>query len=182
MNFCEVYIEHAFLNNETLTYATGGLPVVFGMRVLVEIKGREVIGFVVEVHDRQPLKFDALPIKGLLDQESIINNELYELAQWMSYNTVSPMIQCLQTILPNQLRPTSSSKDAKLIRYVRKTGFLGKLTPKQKELIDQIEDSMTYSQARSIYSNVKKLVDTNVLEEFLMEAVHEPLESRILIY
>ena len=175
MNFCEVYIEHAFLNNETLTYATGGLPVVFGMRVLVEIKGREVIGFVVEVHDRQPLKFDVLPIKGLLDQESIINNELYELAQWMSYNTVSPMIQCLQTILPNQLRPTSSSKDAKLIRYVRKTGFFGKLTPKQKELVDQIEDSMTYSQARAIYSNVKKLVDTNVLEEFLMEAVHEPL-------
>lgn len=173
MNFCEVYIEHAFLNNETLTYHTAGFAVSFGMRVLVEVRGRELIGFVVDVHDQEPLDFKVSSIKSVLDEHSIINEELYQIAQWMSYHTVSPMIKCLQTILPNQLRPTSSSQDAKLIRYVRKTGFIGKPTKLQKELLDQMDDVMTYTQARSIYSGIRKLIDNHVLEEFYQEAIHE---------
>lgn len=170
--YCDVYIEQAFLNNNLLTYSTGSFDVFFGMRVSIKVRGRDMIGFVQQVHNTKPVGFEAVEIDGVIDEESIINQELYDVATWMSYHTVSPMIKCLQAILPNQLRPAASSKEAKLIRYVRKTGFYGKLTPKQKELVDLIDESMEYSEARKIYSNVKRLVDLSVLEEFYQEATH----------
>ena len=45
----DVTLFYMVWNNETLTYSTEGHAVSFGMRVLVEVRGRELIGFVVDV-------------------------------------------------------------------------------------------------------------------------------------
>ena len=115
--YVDVLIEHAFLGNQTLTYSINH-TISPGVRVSIPLNGKEIVGFVMNVHDKKPEGFDVKEVIEVIDHQSVINEELHQLAPWMAWNTVSPLIRCLQTILPNKLTPKSSSQDAKLERIV----------------------------------------------------------------
>ena len=102
MLFLEIYIEEKFLGNQTLTYHDNGFVVQKGMRVSVRVQGRPLTGFVKRVYEPVSLAFEVMGIEGVIDTVPVINEELEALAQWISYQTITPIIRCYQTILPNK--------------------------------------------------------------------------------
>ncbi|WP_240920446.1 primosomal protein N' [Erysipelothrix sp. HDW6A] len=173
--YCEVYIENSFLGNKTLTYDVGGFSVARGMRVSVSLRNREIIGFVASVHNNKPEDFEAMPILSVLDDTPILNEELWLCADWLAYRTVSPIIRCLQTILPNKLKPQTSSKKAKKERIIVRTDLtLHHPTAHQERFLDHFKqgDSMTVKEAVKLYSGFRTLIDKGLFD----------LEDREVVY
>lgn len=178
--YCDVYIEEGFLNNQTLTYACGDFDVSFGKRVLVNVRNRKMTAFVSKVYPAKELDFKVDSILGLIDQEAILNSELFSLAQWMSYRTLSPLIRCLQTILPNKLKPRSNRASIQMERFVKKSDLKGyKLTKRQEVFMNSFDDVITYTQARKEYSGVRTLIDKGVLIEFELEKSYKALNYQV---
>ncbi len=75
-----------------------------GMRVKVPFGRRSVTGFVIGISDSTNFKGKLKPISSLVDLYPVINEELLELADWMSRDTFSFKISCLQTMLPGGMR------------------------------------------------------------------------------
>ena len=174
MRVCDVYIEERFLQNRTLSYRCDGFVVAKGMRVLINMNGRMMIGFVNRVYEAKTsdFEFELKLINGVLDEDSIINKELFELAQYMSHQTVSPLISCLQTILPNKLKPRSSSQTPKMetiLKFKEDTGV--ELTKKQQAFLDKFKsyDEITLKEARSFYNDYMKLVEYGYFERITRE-------------
>ncbi|UPU39824.1 hypothetical protein MX850_03660 [Erysipelothrix sp. Poltava] len=104
MKYLEVYIEESFLNNQTLTYSDNGFDVSPGVRVMVRVRNRLMVAFVHSVKEPYETTYTVAPIDSVLDEVPILNQELDDLALWMSYEYMTPMIRCLQTILPNKAK------------------------------------------------------------------------------
>lgn len=178
--YVDVLIEHSFLGNQTLTYSINQ-TISPGVRVSIPLNGKEIVGFVMNVHDKKPEGFDVKEVIEVIDDQSVINEELHQLAPWMAWNTVSPLIRCLQTILPNKLTPKSSSQDAKLERIV----VLGdnhdytSLTPKQKSFIETLSklEYLSLKDALKHYSGYRKLSETKHIEIVAREVRYQ--ESNI---
>lgn len=175
--FADVLIEHAFLGNQTLTYSTGSLKVGVGERVMIPLREREIMGFVVRVHQEEPSDFEVQTIIERVDGAPILNEELQQLSEWLSYYTVSPKIRCLQTILPNKLSPKSTSKSAKIIKMITRTNknLDTSLTSKQLIFLKMFEEMkmMTLKDASKTYSGFQKLVEKGYLERIDMEAFYQ---------
>ncbi len=91
---------------EPLTYAIppslqDGLKI--GMRVLVPLGNRKVIGVVVDFLSETPLK-EVREILDILDEEPILDASLLQLNHWISKYYLSPIGEVLATILPSSLR------------------------------------------------------------------------------
>ncbi|QIK70231.1 primosomal protein N' [Erysipelothrix sp. HDW6C] len=165
--YLDVYIEDSFLGNQALTYDAHDFFVQPGTRVRITIRNRDIIGFVHRVYPREDKGFKVLPIQGVIDEAPILNEELFALAEWMRYRTVSPIIRCLQTILPNKLKPQSSAKAAKMERIVRRTDVdTVALTTRQQAFVDLfvIDQEMGVKEAQSIYSGFRTLVSKGYFE------------------
>lgn len=180
--YCEVYIEDSFLGNKTLTYNVGDFCVEKGMRVSVSLRGRSIIGFVSSVHNNRPESFEAIGIQSVLDATPILNEELWECASFLSETTISPIIRCLQTILPNKLKPRSSSKKAKTERVIIRTDAIAyKLTPLQESFLDlfRVGDVMSVKEATNHYSGFRRLIDNGLfdLEDREVSYFEKPIES-----
>ncbi len=84
-----------------------------GMRVKVPFGYREILGFVVGMHDdisNQELK----PISDILDITPSLTSELLNLAEKMSKETSSFLINCIQAMLPAAIKAKYEKKLIKL--------------------------------------------------------------------
>lgn len=179
MKFCDVLIEDKFLFQDALTYKSTNKNLKVGMRVEIKVRNRDRVGFVVKMYDPIELDFTVNEINKVVDDEAILNDELMELAHKMAYHYISPTISCFQTILPNKLKPRSSAKPIKMtrmLRYVKDSK--DKLTPLQSDTMKVIKElgSITYTQARSMYSGVRSLIDKGLLAEYEIESMYEKQE------
>ena len=122
---------------------------------------------------KDELGFELLPVIDIVDESPIINDELYNLAIWLSKTTISPFITCLNTMLPKALKTSKSLVSPKYLHKIRKTGINADLTVKQNEVLKQLNDGMLISNARKINSPIiKKLLDKHVIEEYEQEVVY----------
>lgn len=122
---------------------------------------------------KDELGFELLPVIDIVDESPIINDELYNLAIWLSKTTISPFITCLNTMLPKALKTSKSLVGPKYLHKIRKTGINADLTVKQNEVLNQLNDGMLISDARKINSPIiKKLLDKHVIEEYEQEVVY----------
>ncbi len=179
MQYCDVLIEESFLHNQKLTYSCQGFEVSLGTRIWVNVRNRRMVGFVVAVYEADPMDFDfdIKPVQAVIDAAPILNDELFQLAEKMSYQTVSPLIRCLQAILPNKLRPkktTTKPKTIKGLRFVGDQDFV--LTSKQKEFVEafKMHDFVSIKEAQAVYSGFRKLIELGVFESVLKEVRYEP--------
>ena len=180
MRFCDVLIEESFLNNQTLTYSCQDFDVVVGSRVWVKVRNRDMMAFVDAVYEANlsDFKFDINPIESTVDDAPIINQELYALSKYMSKMTVTPLVRCLQTVLPNKLRPQSSATKPKMekgIQFVALDQL--KVTQKQQAFIDTFKDKefVRISEARAMYTGFRKLVERGVFRDVSREVRYEPV-------
>lgn len=182
MFLIEVLIERkVFSLNRPFTYASD-FDIEKGKRVLVSFHNSKVVGFVInskfteytieELYKQNGVKL--LQIEDILDKSPIINDELFALAEHLSMRYVTPLITCLQTILPPSLKPKSSSFNAPKIKYdvfVRciPDANIPKLTKKQMEVYYEI--SKYDKVLKNSFSSpiVKKLLEYEIIEEIKEE-------------
>ncbi|HPW52851.1 MAG TPA: primosomal protein N' [Erysipelotrichaceae bacterium] len=122
-----IYIEHPIMQlNTTFSYFyQEKRRIERGMRVKVDFNGQKIVGFVdstfevdnLQQHQRQ-LGYQLKPVEEVIDEEPIINDELYSLGLWMSRQTISPVISCFQSMLPSTLKPVSRARKAVLENWV----------------------------------------------------------------
>lgn len=176
MYCCDVYIEETFLNNQKLTYRCTDATQI-GTRVWVWLRGRKMVAFVVDKYpyDAKDYDFELHHIGDAIDESPIINEELHELAQHLSYSTLTPIIKCLQTILPNKLRPKTTSKKIKTERILKLVNENLPLTSKQQAFVDAFRDTpeIPIKEARNFYSNYRVLIEKGVYVEIEQEVVYQ---------
>ena len=80
-----------------------------GMRVAVPLRGKIQKGYVLEVKG-QPSFLRVLPIKDLISDEEVINEELFDLALWMARYYCSSLSQIFKVMLPGIIRKDTKHK------------------------------------------------------------------------
>lgn len=121
MNIVECYIEHnASAIDQTYTYQFFNEPIQVGMRIQVNFAHRNCVAFVVHVeyHTTRTFHYEIKPILNVLDEKPILSQEGIELAYWLAKTTISPMISCLQAMLPSKLKPKSHQSSIKKEKWV----------------------------------------------------------------
>ncbi|MBP5251055.1 MAG: primosomal protein N' [Treponema sp.] len=84
----------------------------FGRRVEVKFGNRKLSGFVVKLHKEFPLEYK-VPLakvrKALryIDEKNLLTKELYSIAKWMSSYYLSPIGECIFSMIPSGRRETS---------------------------------------------------------------------------
>ncbi len=116
----------------------------------------------------------------MIDSEPVLSDELFELAFWLSRTTVSPLISCLNAMLPKTLKTDKNIKNPKMIRRIRKNAGEFDLTEKQRKVFEQLTDDMTLTDANRISTGiVKKLLEKGAISEYASEAeyVNRPISK-----
>lgn len=92
------------------TYFYDKEEVKFGVRVIVPFGKREMTGFVVSIDDNKPEgDFEIKSIKRVVDKEPVFNQELYDLAKWMSTMYLSSVGENLSMMIPSGRRESEVS-------------------------------------------------------------------------
>ncbi|MCI5723770.1 MAG: primosomal protein N' [Erysipelotrichaceae bacterium] len=183
MKIVECWLEHPVRRlDQTYSYLYDG-AIEVGSRITIPLLNRKVTGFVesyVETDESKEeiekrLGYRLRYILECKDQESLITDELHDLAFWMKENTLSTTISCFQTMLPSKLKPVSNDKKVVKEKWVKVTDHEVTLTPKQLEAFLYARDHqpITYTAFRKLYpSHAHTLITKNaiVLEEKDREA------------
>lgn len=179
MKIAHVFVEHPIYHlDHTFTYLCDGFSLQRGVRVQVPFGGTSIIGFVTEVEELSEEQVQAFGYKiksiiALIDEEPLINEELFSLAHWMAKTYVVPVISCIQCMLPAKLKPKSSHGTIKMEAYVRYVKEVDGLTSKQKQALQGLQEQqvMTRASFYAIYKTPgKKLIELGCAEVFEKEA------------
>ncbi|MBN2393045.1 MAG: primosomal protein N' [Anaerolineae bacterium] len=76
-----------------------------GMLVLVPLREMVLPGIVLALTNA-PAVPKTRPIQGVLYPDPVLDADMLDLAQWISHETLSPLHQCVKTMLPPGLRAT----------------------------------------------------------------------------
>ena len=118
--------------------------------------------------------YKILPIIKVLDEEPVISQELFDLAVWLSKVTVSPLISCLNTMLPKTLKTSKNLVKPKYISKFKINKGTFDLTNKQKEIYDQLYDGILCKDARKLSTSIiNKLIEKGAIEEYSEESSYE---------
>lgn len=119
--------------------------------------------------------FKIQPIIKVLDEEPIISQEQFNLAFWLSKTTVSPLISCLNSMLPKTLKTSKTTSGPKMVRKIRKNNGEFKLTSKQTDIYNQIYNGMLAADARKLSTSIiSKLIEKGAITEFEQECEYKP--------
>ncbi|MDO4940218.1 MAG: primosomal protein N' [Erysipelotrichaceae bacterium] len=188
MYLVEVYVTNASLNvNYPFTYYADKQILKF-VRVKVSFHNKKTGAIVSnciyssknyeELCDEKGYKL--LPILEVLDDEPIISQELFDLAFWLSKTTISPLISCLNCMLPKVLKTKDLDSNIKMIRRFHKLEGNFDLTSKQKEVYDKLFDGIESSIARKMsVSIINSLIKKGAIEEYYEEAEYQEDKSDI---
>ncbi len=153
MKVAKIYIEYEHMAlNQSYLYTCEYLNIERGMRVIVNFANKDIVGFVEEVMEMNPQELESMSytiksVVSLLDKESLLNDELLELANYMSKKTVAPYISCLSAMLPSKLKPRSSAKPIKKEVWVVFKQERQVKTKKQSEAMEYIQQMRELSRA-----------------------------------
>lgn len=121
---------------------------------------------------KSELGYTPLEIVEVIDEEPVMSEELFNLAIWLSKTTVSPLISCLNSMLPKALKTSRNLSSPKMISRFHKHEGDFSFTKRQKEIYDQLCEGMESAQARRLsVSIIKKLIEMNAISEYEEEAV-----------
>jgi len=131
--------------NKTFTYALKeGDNACRGVRVEVPLGSQSVTGFVDSVEESdlslqqysEKAGYQIREVIRVIDDEPILNEELYQLGLWMGHQTVSPNIACFQSMLPSKMKPRSNRKQSVVEYYVHLIDETRATSEKQKQAVE----------------------------------------------
>jgi len=125
--------------------------------------------------------FKLSPILDVIDDETIFSDELFDLALWLSKTTLSPVVSCINAMLPKVLKTSRKIKDPKTLDRIKRLPFNNFKTIKQVEVYQKIIDGMLISDARKLYKSViNKLIEYGALEIYKENAryINQEIEKK----
>ena len=167
-----------------------------GIRVKIAFGNQRLIGYVEEVKytnlSKQQLEEDAgfsyRFILEVIDDTCLLNDELSQLANYLSDITLAPKIACLQAMLPNQLKPTSSlSVKKKYERYAYLINNEVKIkanSKNQKKVIEMLnlKNPSSIKELNVPSSTITRLIELKIIEvkahEFYREVEYTKIVSK----
>lgn len=104
--FANLYVPYPL--ESQYTYAVPEhMKVVPGMRVKVNFAGRLITGYVVELTEKKPDKFEMKDIIEVIDDEPVFGSRLIGLARFVAATYLSSVGEVLSLALPSGLRPSN---------------------------------------------------------------------------
>jgi primosomal protein N' (replication factor Y) (superfamily II helicase) len=97
--YCEVALPVPLDRAFTYAVREGQLPV-RGARVIVPFRNEKLIGVVTAVSETAPADFEAKFLEAVLDDEPLLSESLFALAEWMSGYYLAPLGEVLRGMLP----------------------------------------------------------------------------------
>lgn len=188
MYIVSILVEHPVHALDTTFDYLAKKVVATGVRVKIRFASQELVGYVVAVKETTETKeeleekhgFKYRYIETIIDETSLLNEELQVLSMDLSKLTLAPRIACLQTMLPPQLKPNSTKSVG--IKYERKVcvvdaGFLCK-TKKQQEALSFLINNPHISVKNIPYSDalLAKLVEQKAITIVQVEKYRNPYE------
>ena len=149
MYIVKVLVEHAIYKLDTTYDYLSKYQVLAGCRVHIRFGYQQLVGYVVEcqetlftqkqLEEKNGFKYSF--IQDVIDQKPLFNQELQELANYLSKQTLSTRISCLQCMLPPQLKPSTNHSVG--IKYQKVVSFVKDIplkTTKQQEALNYIKE------------------------------------------
>ncbi len=145
-----------------------------GMRVKVPFSTQNVEGFVLNIYKNNDIHFELKEIASLVDEFSILDQELLELGKFISDSTLTSLITCYQSMLPKALKAHNKTnilpsyvKYISLVNDVDINNFKGK----QKEIIERLSNGKVIKKEleQISISAVKTLITNGIVKEELIE-------------
>ena len=182
MKLANVWIEHRTLKlNQTFTYRADQFSLERGVRVRVNFNNTSCIAFVQSVEKTSETAqeyaartgYALKDLESVIDEHSLLTNELFDLGLQLAKDTVSPIISCFQTMLPKMLNPRSSSREPVSevwIQLVDTEGY--KLNTVQQEIVDRLrnnEGCSLHDLKEDYGSRIDTLVKKGILEKVKRE-------------
>ncbi len=189
MLLVKLWVEYTAVALDRLfTYACFDETACRGKRAEIVFNGKKSLGFIEEVEQTElnlqqaseQLGYSLGVIERVLDQEPLINEELFAMAEWLSKETISSRISCFQAMLPAKLKPSGKDHRIKMEQWVRPAACKGKLTAKQEAAWNALKQtgSLPLSQWRKMAGSVgKTLEEKGWIERFEKEARSSEIES-----
>ncbi len=178
MKVAHVYIEHPVMElNRTFTYCCNDCHVQRGVRVRVPFGTKMLTGFVDHIEEvdetyQNTLQYEIKAIHEIIDDEPLINEELFALGHWMSKTCVASAISCFQVMLPAKLKPRSKRKAILQEAWICFVKHQDHLTKKQQEVLNEMVQrrQMLRKDFLKKYKTVgKKLIEKGCLEIVMKE-------------
>lgn len=189
MYIVNVLIEHpVHALDSTFDYLSNEV-VMAGVRVKIRFASQVVIGYVVACHETEKTKeeleeehgFKYRYIEQIIDETSLLNEELQQLSKDLSKLTLAPQIACLQTMLPSQLKPNSAKGVG--IKYVQRIIVINPditcKTNKQQEALAFLVNKPNSLMKEVPFSKalLDKLVEQNAIKIEKIESYRDPYTS-----
>ena len=156
-------VEHELLQfNHPFTYLCD-FPVVPGVRVRVPFgRQKSVTAFVQKVFTKMPNELKEKPslisklrhVQEVIDPEPLLSDDLLELAKVLAHNNIAPLISVIKQMLPPALKPKTTNKKEVTEDWLifPKKPCSYQLTPRQKEVLEQLALPMKASEVRRQHS------------------------------
>ena len=129
-----------------------------GCRVKVPFGPRNVLGFVVGISTQSDVPVGKLKaVAQVLDIESILTEEMLELAKWLKHQTICYEIDALQVMLPGALR-------AKYEKYALLTGDVMQLAPELQPYFEKTTKvNITQFEKADLLKPLKRAVNAGLI-------------------
>ena len=162
--FINVWVEHRIPTLDALTYQCD-FYVEKGMRVVVPLQSKKVVGLVSEV-DVIPENIDKIKkVDQVIDTTAIFSTHQFELLEYMRSISVSNSITIVKAMLPSLLKPNSQKQSITKEFFVEVNNEEKASTKRQQEIVDYVKEHqpVLYSTYRDFSKSLaKKLVDLGV--------------------
>jgi len=179
MQILKVLIEYSAESiDRTFDYLLNAEKSAKGCRVTIDFGNKkDIVGYVLDSEYTDKSKeelekeygFGLKEVKEVIDEESLLSNELQELALFMSKEYACPLISCLQTMLPKSLKPRSGKKvKIKMISYLTCLESDEKLTDKQREVYEYIK-----REGKVLKSDISSSIANKLIEKKYLKIVYE---------
>ena len=178
MYLYDVYVTNASLKvNKVFNYYSNDLIDKY-KRVVVSFNFKKTQAIIVDVKEidslesiEKELGFNLKEIISVVDKEPLITESQYKLAKWLSYNTVSPLVSCINIMFPKALKLSAKTTNVVLNTYIKLINDdLSTLTPKQKVLYSKLKDGMLLKDAKALSTSiVNTLIKKGYIDTYTKE-------------
>ena len=167
--YVEVLIEINKLEDKTFTYSVPSnliSKIKVGTRVIVPFGIKKVQGIIINIKDNYNLEYELKNIIDILDDVSLLNDEMICLGKYMSDIYLAPLMSCYQSMLPSALKFNKDKVTVKYDKYIIKINeYVSK--NKSEELIMNMFINKDKILKKDIKSKtvLKRLIENNILKE-----------------
>lgn len=176
MQTIQVWVEHKIPKIEALTYQCR-FHVEKGMRVLVPLQQRQVVGLVCDSNADLPVGVTLKHVIKVLDDKPVFLDEQFELLDEVVQQTMSDPITVAKTMLPALLKPKTSRAAIIYEDWVKLNEITDvSLTKRQTEIICTLKKhgEMSYQAYRQVAKSLSlKLIELGYVERFKKEKSYQ---------